>query len=112
MASGVCTTPAMSRTAPVGAFSKRGRVHPVDHTDLLLADFYPLHQRPQDDAAGVPVSRRQATANPLGELVQVTDHQPQLFLLRLRCGLGLRLGLQLRQPLFGSAQPRLKLAFV
>src|SRR5438552_15329372 len=81
------TTPAMSRIAPVGAFNKRGRIHPVDHTDLLLADFYPLHQRPQDGPAGVPVRRCQATTDPLGELLQVTDHQPQLRLLRLRCGL-------------------------
>ena len=45
---GVITPPTIWQNAPFGAFSKRGRVHPVDHSDLLRADLDALDQRPDD----------------------------------------------------------------
>ncbi len=40
----VVTPPTIWQNAPIGAFNKRGRTHPVDDPDLLLIDLDALHQ--------------------------------------------------------------------
>jgi RNA-directed DNA polymerase len=45
---GVIAPPTIWQNAPLGAFSKRGEVHPVDHPDLLGANLDALDQRPND----------------------------------------------------------------
>jgi len=48
--------PAMFKSAPAGAFNKRGRTHAVNDPHLLGADLDPLHQCSYDFAPSVPVS--------------------------------------------------------
>ena len=47
--------PAMFKSAPAGAFNKRGRTYPVNDPDLLLADLDPFHQRPNNLSPFVPI---------------------------------------------------------
>src|SRR5436309_10488440 len=85
------------KKAPLGALNERARADLVDHAHLRLVDLHPLHQRPNHLAPRPPVGRSQTLIDPLGEPLQLADHQAKLLLRRLPVVLGPRLRLQLRQ---------------
>ena len=62
------------RNAPIGASNKRGYIHPVNHANVLLADFHTIHQSTNYLPTSLPVRFLQPCSYPVGELLHVADH--------------------------------------
>src|SRR3954462_11539738 len=93
---GEITPPTMLQTTLLGATLKRGWTDSIHDAHLLLVDLDFLHQRPNDLPSRVPVRLFQHPGNPLRELLQLADHQPQLRFPALLDGPPLALALKLR----------------
>ena len=77
---GDITPPTTLRRTLLGAFLKRGGTDPIHDADLLIVDLDLLHQSPNDLPSRGPVRLVQLLGNAPGELLQLTDHQPQFLL--------------------------------
>ena len=71
----------MLRTTLLGAPFKRGWTDPIHDSDLLLVDLDSLDQGPNNVSSRLPTRLLQLRGNASGELLQLTDHQPELRLL-------------------------------
>src|SRR3954454_21636273 len=109
---GLTTPPTMLQTTSLGASLKRGRTDPIHDADLLLVDLDLLHQGPNHLPPRLPAWFLQLLGNASGELLQLSDHQPEFRLPgRLAHPLPTVL-LQLGQPLACRQDPRLEFRLV
>ena len=103
------TPPTILQTAPIGARDKRGWAYLIYHSDVLSVDLDSFDQGPEDFPPRKPIGLLETIKDVLGELIELPYHQSQFLFLEFLFFHRLGLRLQLRQPLFGDADARLKL---
>jgi hypothetical protein len=108
----VITPPTTLQRTLLGAPLKRGWADPVHDADLVLVDLDLLHQSPNDLPSRGPVRLLQLSGDPLGELLQLTDHQTQFLLPSGLVHPLVSLFLQFGQPLARRQDPRLEFRLV
>ena len=106
------TPPTTLQRTLLGALLKRGGTDPIHDADLLLVDLDLLHQGPDDLPPRGPVRLLQLPGDAPGELLQLTDHQPQFLLAGGLVPPLPTLVLQFGQPLARRQDPRLEFRFV
>src|SRR5215469_532728 len=108
----VVTPPTTLQRTLLGASLKRVGADPIHDADLLLADLDLLHQSPNDLPSLGPVRLLQLLGDTPGELLQLTDHQPQFLLLGGLVPPPVTLVLPFGQPLARCHDPRLEFGFI
>ena len=90
----------------------RRRIHPEHHTDLILVNFDPLDECPNDLPTRKPVGFMQSCLDPCGKIIQTTQDERE-FTLQARFIFDL-LGLlfHLLQAFSHPCHPGFKLPFV
>ncbi len=71
----------MLQTTLLGTSLKRGWTDPIHDSDFLLVHLDFLHQGPNNFASRLPTWLLELLRNAAGELLQLTDHQPEFVLL-------------------------------
>src|SRR5215813_4573999 len=94
---------------PSGGLEERGRIDPVDDTNVLRSDLDVLDQDAQDRASRFPVGSDEALLHAVGKLFEVPDQSPELVALQLFTAFGFELRFQIRQRFALAARTNLEL---